>query len=115
MLGRQSTVERSVRLGVGRRCRGAAANVLFDSAPHWSTICIEQEAGHRIPPFTGQEQYGASTPWQSWNDASSAVSVREASNNAIWLFGVGERGFGCKSGHVHERLHMDSIFMDSIF
>ena len=97
----QGSSESTAKAGQEKAC---------SSTGRWSTISIDHVAGHIIPLCTGQGQSGALTPWQSWNDASSAVSVREASNNAIWLFGVGERGFGCKSGHVHERLLMDRIF-----
>jgi hypothetical protein len=69
------------------------------------TKAIEYDAGRLVfQPSAGKIHIDAKFLWHGWSDASLVVSVREASNNAICVAGVDERGFGCKSGHVHERL-----------
>jgi hypothetical protein len=71
---------------------------------HVLTKAIMYDAGVPISQRTGLPHIPAKITWHGGNHTSSAVSVQAALNNPTWLGGVGKRGFGCKSGHVHERL-----------
>ena len=46
---------------------------------------------------------------QCWSDVSLATFAQEAASCAICAAGVGERGFGHKSGHVHEGLCLNPL------